>query len=390
MRFIVCTMLAANLLLVLFVGSASAQTEELSSTLFLPAVMRDFTPSWHWEPVYTVTVSARTTHPPLAAIDRRGRPHLFWYYSIDDNQIHHVYLDGATWHQLSPSQGLTGNSLLANAPIVTDDDRIHLIWYNELDKAGDRPYRYVHALFTGDAWGSANEVFRSKYSTIRAWPRLDAGGRLRVGITSGFLAWRAYLQLEGVGGWQELANFTLPSNADIIWPDAHTGAHVYGDDSTGMRYWRWADGTFITAQSLGIGKFYGRTMTVDDADHVHLHWSASESVAGNPVTLVHHQCIDDQLRTSAVTFPGDTQAAREVVGATDGSRLFVLAWQEPARRRIMLWDGCSPVVVTTIPSDPAQSELLRAVAVSAAPRKVCVFLQKGISADYVVRCAGID
>jgi len=391
MRFIVCAILAANLALALLTGRTSAQTEELPNELFLPAVMSDFTPSWHWGTAYTVTVSARTTHPPLAAIDRSGRPHLFWSYDLADNQIHHVYLDGATWHRLSPSQGIDGDSSLSNAPVVTDDNRIHLTWYNKLDTTGDRPYRYVHAIFADDTWNDANEVFRSKYSTIDAWPRLDADGRLRVGITNGFLAWRASLQLEGVDGWQELANVTLPNDAAIIWPDARNGAHVYGDDSTDMRYWRWTDGVLsTTGQSLGAGKFHGRSMALDGTNHVHVYWTASETVAGNPVTLLHHQCIDNLLRTSAVTLPGATQAARQEVGATDGGRLFALAWQEPVRKRIMLWDGCNPVVVTTVPSDHAGSEVLRAVAVSDAPRKVCIFLQEASTADYVVRCADID
>ncbi len=391
MRFIVFALLVASLGLALVAGSAAGQAEELGNGLFLPAVMSDFTPSWHWGNTYTVTVSTRTTNPPLAAIDHSGRPHLFWSYSIADNQIHHVYLDGATWRSTSPGSGIDGDSSLSNAPVVTDDNRIHLAWYNKLDTTGDRPYRYVHAVFANDAWSGANEVFRSKYSTINAWPRLDDGGRLRVGITNGFLAWRAYLQFEGVGGWQELASFSLPNDADIIWPDASNGAHVYGDDSTDMRYWRWTGGSLsTTGQSLGPGKFYGRSMIFDGANNVHVAWKASESVNGMPATIVHHQCVDNQRRASAVTWPGDTQAAREMAGATDGGTLYVLAWQEPGRKRIMLWDGCNPIVATTIPSDPTGSEVLRAVAVSSAPRKVCVFSQQGTTADYAVRCADID
>ena len=391
MRFIGLAVLVAGLAIVTLTRSAVGQAEELTHGLFLPAVMSDFTPSWHWGDTYTVTVSTRTTNPPLAAIDRSGRPHLFWSYSLADNQIRHAYLDGGTWHSTSPSAGIDGDSSLSNAPVVTDDNRVHLAWYNRLDPTGDRPYRYVHAIFANDTWSGANEVFRSKYSTINAWPRLDAGGRLRVGITNGFLAWRAYLQFEGVDGWQELANFSLPNDADIIWPNASNGAHVYGDDSTDMRYWRWTGGSLATTgQSLGTGKFYGRSVTFDGANNVHVSWKASEMVNSMPVTLVHHQCIDNQLRASAVTWPGDTQAAREMVGATDGGTLFAVAWQEPARKHIMLWDGCNPVVATTIPSEPAKSEVLRAVAVSNTPRKVCVFLQEGNSANYAVRCADID
>lgn len=391
MRFAIFALLVAGLGLVLVAGSAAGQAEELGNGLFLPAVMSDFTPSWHWGDTYTVTVSARTTNLPLAAIDRSGRPHLFWSYSIADNQIHHVYLDGTTWQSTSPSAGIDGDSSLSNAPVVTDDNRVHLAWYNKLDTAGDRPYRYVHATFASNTWSGASEIFRSQYSTINAWSRLDASGRLRVGITNGFLAWRAYLQFEGVGGWQELANFTLPNDADIVWPDASSGAHVYGDDRTDMRYWRWnGDPLPTTGQSLGTGKFYGRNVTFDGANNVHVTWKAAETVNNVTKTLVHHQCIDNQLHASAVSWPGDTEGVREMVSAANGGTLYVLAWQEPARKRIMLWNGCNPIVATTIPSDPAKSEVLRAVAVSDTPRKICVFLQEGTSADYAVRCADID
>ncbi len=391
MRFIGMAVLVAGLALAALAGSAAGQAEELVDGLFLPAIMSDFTPSWHWGDTYTVTVSTRTTNPPLAAIDRSGRPHLFWSYSITDNQIHHVYLDNSAWQQTTPSAGIDGDSSLSNAPMVTADNRVHLTWYNKLDPTGDRPYRYMHAIFTDGVWSSANQVFRSTYSTINAWSRLDGDGRPRMGISNGFLAWRAHLLYEGIGGWQELATFSLPNDADIIWPDASNGAHVYGDDSTDMRYWRWTGGSLsTTGQSLGTGKFYGRNATFDGANNVHLYWKASETVNNMPVTLVHHQCIDNQLRASAVTWPGDTQAAREMVGATDGGTLFVLAWQESARKRIMLWDGCNPIVATAIPSEPAKSEVLRAVAVSNAPHKVCIFLQEGTTANYAVRCADID
>jgi len=391
MRFVIVAILVTALGLALIAGSAAGQAEELANGLYLPAVMSEFLPSWHWGDTYTTTVSSRTTNPPLAAIDHSGRPHLFWSYSIADNQIHHVYLDGETWHSSSPSTGIEGDSSLTNAPVVTNDNRVHLTWYNRLDTSGDCPYRYLHAIFANETWSGANEVFRSKYSTINAWPRLDAGGRLRVGITNGFLAWRAYLQYEGIGGWQELATFSLPNDADIVWPDASNGAHLYGNDSADMRYWRWTGGTLAaTGQSLGPGKLFGRSVTIDGANNVHVYWKAAETVDNMPMSIVHHQCIDNQLRSSAVTWPGDTQAAREMVGATDGGSLFALAWQEPARKRIMLWDGCNSIVVTTIPSDPAKSEVLRAVAVSNTPRKVCVFLQEGTSADYAVRCADID
>lgn len=391
MRFVGVAVLLACLLLAAVAGGAAGQAEELTNGLFLPAVMSDFTPSWHWGDAFTVTVSTRTTNPPLAAIDRSGRPHLFWSYSIDDNQIHHIYLDNSAWHDSTPSTGVDGDSSLTNAPIVTTDNRVHLAWYNRFEAADGRPYRYMHAVFANDAWAGANEVFRSKYSTINAWSRLDAGGRLRVGITNGFLAWRAYLQFEGVNGWQELANFSLPNDADIIWPDSSNGARVYGDDNTDMRYWRWTGDLLSTSgQSLGPGKFYGRSVTFDGANNVHIYWKGSESVDGQPVTLAHHQCVDNQLYASAVTWPGDAQAAREMVGATDGGTLFALAWQGPTRKRIMLWDGCNPVVVTTIPDDPTKSEVLRAVAVSKSPHKVCAYLQLGISAEYIVRCADID
>jgi hypothetical protein len=81
---------------------------------------------------------------------------------------------------------------------------------------------------------------------------------------------------------------------------------------------------------------------------------------------------------------------REIAVAGENGPLYALAWQESARKRVMLWDGCTAGSVATIPEQEQPATTLRAVAVSSDPRRICVFMQQGATAVYTVRCATLD
>lgn len=363
-----------------------AQTE---GTVYLPSVMVDSVPGWHWGDAYTVTVTARTTNLPLAAIDRSGQPHIFWYHTLTDDLLHHLYLTPSGWQDAPAPAPVDSESLLTNPPLVDSDGRVHLLWFNKLGAAETQRHRFLHATFTEGAWEEPREIMRSKYSTIDGWLRLGTGDQPRVAVTDGFLGWKAILYTLGAD-WQAQSEQTLPTDADIVWPDAADGAHLYGVSDGMMLYWRWSGGTVGGVQSLGDGAFLGRSLAFDAGGNLHLYWKASVDAGGQLVTAPHHRCIDARPQASGVTNPGGAIAVRELVGAAENGPRFVLAWQEPTRKRLMMWDGCTPGVVATIPEDAGESTTLRAAAVSSNPRRVCVFMQQGTTAIYTVRCANLD
>ncbi len=370
-------------------GASSPVLAQADEQLFLPLITHDHTPGWNWGDAYTVTVSAQTTEAPLAVIDRAGWPHLFWHDRTRDGDLHHVYLRADGWHELLPSQGLAGDSMVSNQPLVDQSGLVHLLWVRQVEEPSDMPFRFQHATFNGAQWTEPGEVFQYVYPTSRAWMRLDQSDRVRVGVTAGYLNWRGLL-LMLQESWQTLADFRLPTNASIVWPDAVTGAHLFGSDATTLKYWRWLSDPVGVVQTLGTGRLLARSVAFDSADNMHIYWKAFVTVGGSSATLLHHQCVNEQRSLSAVSYYGGPSSVREVVSAAEQGRLFALAWQENARKRIMLWDGCTPGAIATIPETPQQTTTLRAVAVSSNPRKACVFLQQGATAVYTVRCADLD
>jgi hypothetical protein len=380
------SLLWAALCVSLLPSPVAAQSE---GVVYLPTLMNDYTVGWHWGDAYTVTVAARTTGSPLAAIDHSGQPHIFWYHTLTDDLLHHLYLTPSGWQATLAPAPADSESRLTNPPLVDSAGRVHLLWFNKLGEGEAERHRFLHATFTGDAWQAPREIMRSKYSTIDGWLRLGTGDQPRVAVTDGFMGWKATLYTLG-GEWQAQSEQTLPTDADSVWPDATDGAHLYGVSDNMMLYWRWSGGTVGGVQSLGGGAFLGRSLAFDAGGNLHLYWKASVDAGGQLITAPHHQCIDARPRASEVTMPGGAVAVRELVGAAENGPRFALAWQEATRKRLMLWDGCTPGVTVTIPENAGESTTLRAVAVSSNPRKVCVFMQQGGTAVYTVRCADLD
>lgn len=384
------TFFASFLLVALCALLLSCPTAAQSEVVvYLPVTMKDYTVGWHWRDAYTVTVATRTTNLPLAAIDRSGQPHIFWYHTLTDDLLHHLYLTPSGWQGSLAPAPVDSESLLTNPPLVDNAGRVHLLWFNKLGATESQRHRFLHATFTEGAWQEPREIMRSQYSTIDGWLRLGVNDQPRVAVTDGFLGWKAILYTLG-GDWQAQSEQTLPTDADIVWPDAADGAHLYGISDDVMLYWRLSGGTVGGAQSLGGGAFLGRSLAFDASGNLHLYWKASVDAGGQLVTAPHHQCIDARPQASEVTHPGGVIAVRELVGAAENGPGFVLAWQEPTRKRLMVWDGCMPGVTVTIPEDAGESTTLRAVAVSSTPRKVCVFMQHSATAVYTVRCADLD
>ena len=375
-----------TLCVLLLSSPVAAQSE---GVVYLPTLMNDYAPGWHWGDAYTVTVATRTTNLPLTAIDRSGQPHIFWYHTLTDDLLHHLYLMPSGWQESLAPAPVASESMLTNPPLVDSTGRVHLLWFNKLGATETQRHRFLHATFTDGAWQEPREILRSQYSTIDGWLRLSASDQPRVAVTDGFLGWKATLYTLG-GDWQAQSEQTLPTDADIVWPDAADGAHLYGVSDDMMLYWRWSVGTMGGVQSLGGGAFLGRSLAFDAIGNLHLYWKASVDANGRLVTALHHQCIDARPQASEVTNPSGVVAVREFVGAAENGPRFALAWQEPTRKRLMVWDGCTPGVTVTIPEDAAQSTTLRAVAVSSTPRKVCAFMQQATTAVYTVRCADLD
>lgn len=355
------------------------------SPTYLPLITHEYTPGWQWGEALTVTVSARTSTPPLAAIDRDGQPHLFWHDTSLDNQVHHTFLAGDGWRDAIPSQGIEGDSSVALAPLVEGSGLIHLIWRNRVT-TDDPPYRYLHATFDDDNWSQPTQVFRFLYPTTKGWLRMDAQDQPRVGITTGFLSTRGVI-LGLQGSWQPIADFSLPSFASVVWSDAIDGAHLFGNDASTLQYWRWLSNVPSAAQVLGSGRLTGRTITFDRFDNLHMAWTVVGGTRAATATLLHHQCIDSQRVLLPVSYPGGAESVREMAVAGEHGPLYALAWQEPARKRVMLWDGCTPGSIATIPESGQPATTLRAVAVSSDPRSICAFMQQGATAVYTVRCA---
>lgn len=370
----------------LFSCPVAAQSE---GVVYLPAVLNDYTVGWHWRTDYTVTVAAHTTNLPLAAIDHEGQPHIFWYHTLTDDLLHHVYLTSAGWQTTAAPAPAESESMLTAAPLVDSAGRVHLLWFNKLPATEAQRHRFLHATFSAGAWQTPREVMRSKYSTIDGWLRLGVDDQPRIAVTDGFLGWKATLYTLG-GEWQAQNAVTLPADADIVWPDASDGAHLYGVSNNILQYWRWSGAAVGGAQALGSGALLGRALVFDAMGNLHIYWRASADVGGRLITALHHQCIDAQPHASEVIQPAGAATVSSAVGAGENGPLFALAWQEPNRKRLMLWDGCTPGVTVTIPEAAGQSTTLRAVAVSSNPRQVCVFMQQDATDVYTVRCADLD
>jgi hypothetical protein len=272
---------------------------------------------------------------------------------------------------------------------VDNAGRVHLLWFNKLPASEAQRHRFLHATFSAGVWQTPQEIMRSKYSTIDGWLRLGADGQPRVAVTDGFLGWKATLYTLG-GEWQAQNEVILPTGASIVWPDAVDGAHLYGVSNGALQYWRWSGGTIGGAQALGSGTLLGRSLAFDAVGNLHLYWKAGSEIDGRLITALHHQCIDARPRASEVIYPAGAVTVGSVVGAAENGSRFALAWQEPDRKRLMLWDGCTPGVTVTIPEETGQSTTLRAVAVSSNPRKVCAFMQQNTTDIYTVRCADLD
>ncbi|HHW85068.1 MAG TPA: hypothetical protein GX400_02525 [Chloroflexi bacterium] len=380
------SLLWVGLWVLVFTHPVAAQSE---GVVYLPAVLNDYTVGWHWRDAYTVTVATRTTNLPLAAIDHEGQPHIFWYHTLTDDHVHHLYLTLTGWQATLAPAPADSESLLTNAPLVDDAGRVHLLWFNRLPATEAQRHRFLHATFSNGVWQSPREIMRSKYSTINGWLRLGADDQPRVAVTDGFLGWRAMLYSLG-GEWQAQSEVNLPADTDIVWPDAVDGAHLYGASNGTLQYWRWSGGTVGAAQALGSGALLGRSLAFDAMGNLHIFWKAGVNVEGRLIMALHHQCIDALPQASEIVYPGGAATVSNVVGASENGPLFALAWQEPNRKRLMLWDGCTPGATVTIPEDVGERTTLRAVAVSSTPRKVCVFMQQDATDVYTVRCADLD
>ncbi len=45
---------------------------------YLPLTLKDYDPSWQWQPLQQITLSPTPFDDPVSVIDSQGRLHIFW------------------------------------------------------------------------------------------------------------------------------------------------------------------------------------------------------------------------------------------------------------------------------------------------------------------------
>jgi len=383
----------------IYAGSQSpvaiSGTNVITSYVFLPLVANEYDPTWVWTEITTPTLTPSPfLSTPLIAIDKQGQVHLFWDTSSSQSQfIYHSYLTAQGWTTPTEVAPSLGSSDTLYPPVVGQDGRIHLLWYNELTYSG--PRRLLYSAFDGSQWSAEEEIYRveSPYS-LQGMTHLDQAGQIHVTLLSSHVYADIYHTVRRTSGWSTPINIPRPHAISWVWPNQRGDVHLYGYGYPNIMYYsHWHDGQFLVENAQTSGTLSGRDTQLDGLNNLHLFWTADVPVPGGSVRGLHHQCLSDNLQWGEVQVPTGDKAINypSPLKATDWETRFALVWQEldANQTRMGVWQDCTLSDLKTIPLPSESPWLPNALAISHTPNKICLLVKTLYGSSYRVICVDI-
>jgi hypothetical protein len=362
----------------------------VTDTLYLPAVVRSWPPTWEWQTAETVEGIGFSVQSIQTVIDGRGRLHLFWDAGISNHPafVYHAYQGDDEWIDAQPVAESLGQSDLGQAPVLDAAGNMHLVWPNEIISGTQTAYRLLYSRFDGSAWSQEEEVYRSLRS-VAGWPQIDAAQRLHLYVRDNVnnLVLRHGIQEDGDWAWT--TPITFSTTVEWIWPDYADGVRGYdaaSQDHTLYSRWRNNNAALQEQAIQGLNLTYRRTL-LDGTDALHVFWSDLISIPGGTATAAQHQCLDNDLTLSPVQTPSGFASVGSVVADVDHSGWFGLGWATDNDVQLVLWNSCTSFSVTTAPAPLFQSTSLEAIAVNRATGKVCIVRKQFLHETREVVCA---
>ena len=196
--------------------------------VYLPLVMNDFDPAWHWGAIVTPTLTPGAYDTPLLAIDRTGQVHVLWdTLSTNSRFIYHSYLTAQRWTTPTAILPTLGTSYVMYPPIVDTSGTLHLLWKNVL--TFNSPARLLYSTFTGNAWQPEEVVYTAPSSSYSLQGMIHFGPATVVHTTYAvsYFSTEVYNTTRTSTNWATPLKITPIRSPSLIWPDQLGGVHLY-------------------------------------------------------------------------------------------------------------------------------------------------------------------
>jgi len=237
-KFFILIVLILTFVLSLFNQPASAQTPPPDQqSIFLPAVFRDYDPTWQLEQPQIVTLTPTPLGDPVMTIDHQGRQHIFWNpWSGSNTFIYHMYQTESRWSSPQPVAPTLGTSTVITYPVTGPDGSIHLIWKNALNFGG--PYRLMYAKWKDGAWEPEVELHRTDLNGIDGRVEVDPLGvpHVLIGSLDDYIKTTFYHCVPGVTSCAEKTKLPLKQLSNTFFLDRFGGVIVLGEALNGFNW----------------------------------------------------------------------------------------------------------------------------------------------------------
>ena len=365
----------------------------ITDTLYLPAIVRAWPPTWDWQAAETVEGIGFSGQAIESVFDAEGRLHLFWDSGISGRPafVYHAYQGADGWVDSQPVAESLGQSDLGQPPVLDAAGNLHLVWPNEIISGTQTAYRLLYSRFDGSAWRQEEEVYRSLRG-VAGWLQIDAAQRLHLYVRDNVNNLVLRHGVQGDGDWAWTAPITFTTTMEWIWPDYAGGVRGYDAASSGHTLYSrwWNDGFAVQDQPIqGLNLSYRRTL-LDGTDALHVFWSAQISIPGGSATAAQHQCLNDELILAPVETPSGYVSAASLVADADHRSWFGLGWTADNAVQIALWNTCTLLSTIMAPAAETQFTSLEAIAVDGAASKVCVVRKQFLRETREVVCAVVN
>jgi hypothetical protein len=376
------------------ISSASQVVPDEGTIIYLPAVYRDYDPSWSWNEPVMLTLSPEPFDPPLLVIDNAGRPHIIWDTLSSPRYIFHTYLSDSGWTPPNPIATSLGASETLFPPIIDTTGTIHLLWHNDLGTGITEHYRLIYAFFDGALWSSEEEVIRSEWD-IQGWVHLDDQGGVHV-TSEGSIFGTIHFMSRTNDGWTLPIELDPVHSVSLVWPDMFGGVHFYGSSYYPEWYIHhsyWHDGAFVINDQVAVGQLGSHDTQIDSLGNLHQFWRGQVPVPGGTVMGIYYRCLDSNLVWGPESNPsGQAEVSSALFHGWDQLTHLALAWKEAVSGQVRLgvWNGCTQIDEKTVPFPGGTLRLEpSALAIRSNPNMICALAETDNSGGYVIVCATV-
>lgn len=348
--------------------------------VYLPAIFRDYDPSWQWNSFQLVTLTPTPLGKPYTTIDSSGRLHIFWNpWSGPGKFIYHVYQTDTGWTLPTPIANTLGGSEVIASPVAGPDGSIHIIWKNDLNFGG--PYRLMYARWKDGVWEPEMELHRTTLNGITGSIELDALNRPHVIIDSidNYSHTTFYHCIPQGSGCSEKTKLPYRQMLQHMILDAQGGILIFESSlySGELYYSYWFNGAFQLDRVWIGGDLNYRQTTIDSNRNTILPRLDSVPIPGGNVQGIYTQCFtSNRVWTTETVLTGEKYVSSYLFSHSTSHQI-ASAWQENTTKQLFInrWQDCSPVSTKSTPAPKVGTKTwgnLVALSVSDQPKKACM------------------